>query len=356
MNRRAFVLSSISTLLATSGASKACAEIPRFSQASSSKPYAASSLEQTDTKLFRISMLDQMRAAGIHLPTKYVPFQTQDKGNSWTDPVHNIVLGEPAKSATLDLMREYFNQDFADQPACQTLVLSKPYLAWRVFAALHETTHHVAFNCVTGGLDLNDHVFNAINRTSGQKAEKYVKKLEAIKNKSPSANEAFLKTALDPKQSVYVVALVSCRQIPERVADASAALYILSNYGATSANHAFLRNILDLRKACFEDIVHDTASSLESALDVFSKRSIHGLSIVQTTLWATETVRRQPEYAKSIAAIATDIRNQFVIKQGLLTRWRHSVYVGPEANTRQTVAHSIVDARNRACRFIPTNE
>jgi uncharacterized iron-regulated protein len=208
-------------------------------------------------------------------------------------------------------------------------------------------------------------VFNAVNGIAGQKAESYAKMLgaradqmvpasgfqtlAAVKKQWRSDDQPFLRAVHDPRFSSFVVAQVTFPQIRERIADASAALYILSNYGDTPETRAFLREVIDLRSAYFEDVIHDTASSLQGALDAFSNHPAKELSIVKTTAKAAEIIKSQPEFTRSIEDIATDIRNKFTAKEGLITRWHRPYLFRPGAESRQTIARSITNARNRAC-------
>jgi hypothetical protein len=100
-------------------------------------------------------------------------------------------------------------------------------------------------------------------------------------------------------------------QIYERLADASAVLYSLSNYNDTAAIKAYYDGIVNLTDAVsFSDRVHDTSSSINAAVDAFDKSPRKGMSVVETTKWAAQTIKNQPEFNQSLYDIAGDYLKQ----------------------------------------------
>jgi len=335
-------MSSFGALAAANLAGKARANI--FSNPSEIRPYGADCLQDTDPKLFKISMLDQMRAKGLRRPSTYEPFPAQGWATPGTDFDDNSVYGETADTPALKLTRDYLNVIFPDQPPCTELITSRSIMAWRTVIATHETIHPVAAQPLHGALSINDDLFNSINKISGRDPETYLKEL-ADSNDQEKNTDALL------------VAEMTLAQVPELTADAGMALYLLSNYGDRDGTLSFLDEIIKVREATYQDIPHDTAPSLRAAISAFLQNPVHGLTIWDAPHWAGQIIKDQPEYAKSIDDIAVDIRDKIATGNALLRRGvaAREAYEGSESDgkNREAAEQPILDARKSVCPQMP---
>jgi hypothetical protein len=135
------------------------------------------------------------------------------------------------------------------------------------------------------------------------------------------------------------------------LADAGAVLYSLSNYYDTAAIKTYYNAIVNLTDAMsFSDRVHDTSSSINAAVDAFDKNPRKGMSIVETTKWAAQIIKNQPEFNQSLYEIAGDYLKQQAAD--------NKIYFHPEnpyisgAQTLAAVQGNIrekISARNSFC-------
>ena len=133
--------------------------------------------------------------------------------------------------------------------------MSQDFPAFRVFAALHETTHFVS---QFKGMD------------------------------APARDQALL---MSPNAGDLSQDRDFQQNIRERIADVSASLYLLSNYKDAKA---YLGDVKDLRNANLEP-VHYTTSSINAGIAAFEKAPRRGMSIVDTTQMAVAIIGNQPK-------------------------------------------------------------
>ena len=192
------------------------------------------------------------------------------------------------------------------------------------------------------GADLNWHLFSAVNKISPpQKPYDYASALKSQWDHSKDM-DTFIK--LTVAKNTYI-------QIYERLADASAVLYSLSNYNDTAAIKAYYNGIVKLTDAMsFSDRVHDTSSSINAALDAFDKSPRKGISIVETTKWAAEIIKNQPEFNQSLYDIAGYYLKQEAADNNIYSH-PENPYVSAEqllAPVRDNIREKI-SARNSFC-------
>jgi hypothetical protein len=360
MNRRYFLASVFATLA-----------VPRGSLAAMNDgtlPYAAARLEDTDPVLFRISILQQMQTAGMPVPAQFVPFQESLTRAPGMDPQLDSVFGEAPTSTTLDGIRFSLDFFFA-RPPCNILALSEPLMAWRVFAALHETAHYIAFHTREKGLDLDERIFCTIYGIEQQKIGAYLTTLKQTANriiptgythplgtleKSLPPYELLQIIMNDQRLNDFLTAQILFPQLRERLADTAAALYILSNYVDTQENRKFLREVIDLRTAYYQDITHNTGSSISRALDIFTELPTNKMSIVEATSRAAYIIERQPEFTQGREKLTSNIR-----REELMSLPRPGFGMPPRSSELTTddqaaTVQAIMNARERACGLAPT--
>ena len=231
-----------------------------------SRPYGAAHIADTDLEQFKNSMLEQLRQAGIPLPDKYDIFPQKRDGAPETVAVEgvNSVKGESLENPVFAELLSTLQVEFKDHRACSSPAFLPASPEWRIFAAIHETVHHVDFNWNgKGGEYLHVGILKDINETDGQDLISYNKSIynEITKTYPDASNDLMIELLKqdNPLADKALVSFIMGGQIKERIADAGAALYILSNYGDTAQNRKFLDNMVDIRTAHHADIVHDSS-------------------------------------------------------------------------------------------------
>lgn len=285
-------------------------------EATTAAPYGADKLENTDFSKLKTSLLRQMDQAGIPRPE----IMELHPSPGWKEPKSSrninpngysddrVIVGNATPNLT-QLDRTDFNKHFPNAPVCDGKVNSFN----DADTALHETAHYVAYHRFKSdsdkarGADLNGYVFSAINQTGpAQNPQSYYQSLQ-----EDAQFFSGLHGAVDKNAEQIAVARGTKLQIPERIADASATLYALSNYSDTSAVKEYYQNLAAYRKAnSFRDGDHATSSSITAALEAFSKNHRKGMTIVETTDMAGEIVKNDPALNQTIEALAQELKNQ----------------------------------------------
>ncbi|MDP9128154.1 MAG: hypothetical protein M3N08_07850 [Pseudomonadota bacterium] len=357
MNRRRFI-GLISGALA---ADLVITPVSWAGEAGNRAPYGAPSIDKLVLRKLEESLRDQLASAGM-TPKFFDLFPKKYKQQAAVDPRADSVTGEPEKNSAMDSMPATLTKLFQnyDQATCGSFGLQNSFNAWRAFVALHETAHYVALHTkIDGYNDLNHYVFNKVNKVEGLD--------DSLYRSAPT---------LVPKDVPSFVAQQILTNLPERIADASAALYILSNCADPAKNQSFLEDITDFRRAAYlgGDALagiqsgtwvsswgrHNTASSLQTALKNFRHDGRPGMTIVETTELAARLVVAQPEFSKSLDAIARDLQAEMAVKGALFygegNRASRSLAARrSESERRQQfeLTRDIVAARDRSCGMTP---
>ena len=92
---------------------------------------------------------------------------------------------------------------------------------------------------------------------------------------------------------LYLLAI----NVNERLADAAATLYILSNYGD---GRDLIKMVENYRNSSSEPS-HYTASTISKAVEAFDAHPRHHLSIVEATDMAADIIRKSPGIALELA-------------------------------------------------------
>jgi hypothetical protein len=258
---------------------------PRLAPATDVLPYGVETLGDTHPEKLKVSLLKQITDAGLPKPEVMELYPAK----GWKDPTGYAdrnpngytskrgIVGNTDRNFSQDILSS-LNDGFPNQPKCGSHAFVTGDYAYNTYDALHETTHYIAYNMVDeNGADLNSYLFSAVNAISRpQKPYDYASALEAQWVHSKNMN-TFIKLIV--AENTYI-------QLYERLADAGAVLYSLSNYSDTAAIEAYYHGIVNLTDAMsFSDRVHDTSSSIHAALAAFDKSPRKGMSIVETTKW-----------------------------------------------------------------------
>lgn len=283
---------------------------PCLAPATDVLPYGVQTLEDTDPEKLKASLLKQITDAGLPKPDVMELYPAK----GWKDPTGYAernsngytnkrgIVGNTDRNFSQDILSS-LNDGFPNQPKCGSHAFVTGDNAYNTYDALHETTHYIAYNMVdANGADLNWYLFSAVNAISPpQKPYDYASALRTQWGHSKDMN-TFIK--LTVAKNTYI-------QLYERLADAGAVLYSLSNYNDTAAIKAYYNGIVNLTDAMsFSDRVHDTSSSINAVVDTFDKSPRKGLSIVETTQWAAQIIKNQPEFNQSLYDIAGDYLKQ----------------------------------------------
>ncbi len=340
-------------------------------QIEKAKPYGADRLENTDHKQLAESIKDQLLNAGLPLPADtYQPFPDKTwKAFSLPLPLRNTdvtgtwrmfppfildmlepfrgkikdeyanskeIVGTSFQNRDLEEDTQCFNQYFKNQPPCSLQVHQE---AWAVDTALHETVHYIASNIIFDGVSLHDVAYSIVNKVSpGQNRDSYIASLQEFLKKHPKSQVQVDKLVL--AQATY-------RQIRERIADAGAALYALSNYTDTTAIVDYFEKLANYRMADFTNSDHRTSSSIRAALKTFSEIPRQGLTIVEAALWAANIVVAQPEFQRNLGEMANDARNWDRAKDKFLKNKGEFVW---DKEDDSEILRAIMDSRNAVCR------
>ncbi|MDX2027726.1 MAG: hypothetical protein SFW62_03720 [Alphaproteobacteria bacterium] len=304
------------------------------------------------------------------MPELYIPFPQEQIKNACRhgpSPCRdgNIIIGESVKDPLIDSVSTNFTMSFNGRPLCETMAVSKPLMAWRVFSALHETLHYISDNVRINDMNLNEYVFTAVNRTNNETQDLYLTAqvdflrdllLQGRIRDDVDLFMIILEEGIPHEADdldKFTVANATAIQIPESIADVGAALYILANYESRSDNIGYSRKIADFRTAYYVDGNHNTGPSLQAGLQAFSSYPVKNLSIVDAAIWAAEIIRRQPEFTKSIQEMADEVRDRFragiriaagdeMAQEALGANYK-------ETPKQQKIIDEVWDARGRAC-------
>jgi hypothetical protein len=230
-------------------------------------PYGAPSLYLTDPAKLTKSISYQLLRAGLGGPKLDLFPAAPTSWDGWFQP------GPPAVVRGLNpysLEYRYVQRNMDRTPydalaPCQTSEFQRqgpmPDL---VEVALHEVTHYVSLR-----LGLDPLAYGTLKR----RADAY--------DRDPST---------PPESRV----LVTYNNVNEDISDASAVLYIYSNYRDTAVNDAEAQAKADMRVAEYLDWEHDTSGAIAAARKAFLRDPKHGLSVVETTRWAARLVAGLP--------------------------------------------------------------
>jgi hypothetical protein len=190
---------------------------------------------------------------------------------------------------------------------------------FNTISALHESTHWVAGQLTKNGasigqtfiyqaavhpaiVDLNDQVFDKLVGAKPQTAEKYIVDKTAIADKL-AANGIPGQREAAAAASIKTASEILNKSLKDRIAYAGMTLYALSNYGDTQHTKDVLKSMADIRLASIRlastrstsSYGHDTSSSINAAIDAFEKNPKKGMSIVDTTKWASKIIEHQKD-------------------------------------------------------------
>jgi len=133
--------------------------------------------------------------------------------------------------------------------------------------------------------------------------------------------------------------------IRERIADASAVIYILSNYAGTP----LATQLVDWRQANLEG-THFTSSTVSLAIDHFKENPRAGMTLVETTKMAADIISGQPKLWKELDLLTEanlELRNGVKPPSGL----KGHVFYDPETyKDIQSMEAAARTARDRLCR------
>lgn len=335
MNRRHFILAAVALSFHSS-----------IARAAPTGPYGATHLEDTDLSSLEDSLRSQLALAHIPIPNSFdlfpKVFTSEPSGGA------NEAKGDDPGLSSLLTIRAGLNT-FKGEPACGKFAVEEAPKSWRIFVALHELSHLVAFQKKEDGTSLFDRTVCTINKIPYQDAASYVVEMfvkipDRVINTVSSEDALLFVISQNKKYDALTVGLGTLSQIKESIADVSAVLYLLSNYEDVRNNHQFLNNLVDLRTSFITDYDHMTVDAIQYAIDMFSKHPITGLSLVETTNMATSIVRNLPRYNGTIKQIADTIRQDMV---------RHRHFRSLQSGTDKVWRDNVLAARNRACSLIP---
>lgn len=150
--------------------------------------------------------------------------------------------------------------------------------ATRIFTAVHEVTHHVAAK--------ENLVYEIVEGLS----------FFSDMHISEDVHMKFNKEVAD--------------NIKECIADAGALLYVYSNFQQVDKAQKLSEDWANLR-ALFAEPSHYTVATLKRTKEEFASRPVSGLSIVDTTRWAADIVRRQGD--EVISTFSSAVLAHFII-------------------------------------------
>jgi hypothetical protein len=230
-------------------------------------PYGAQSLGQTDPASFSKSISYQLWRAGMGGAKLdlFPPAPTNTDG--WFQPGPPMLIrGLNARSTDYGEIQAHMDQyPYDDLKPCRTTAFQREGMTPDlVEVGLHEAAHYASYR-----LGLDQSAYAAVRR-----------KIEAY-NANPGVEPAY---KVD----------VSFQNVREDIADASAILYIYSNYDDVAANDAEAQAKADMRVSAFFDSQHETSNAIAAARAAFLRNPKHHLTIVETTRLAAEVVMNQP--------------------------------------------------------------
>jgi hypothetical protein len=333
-------------------------------QAPHQLPYGTTRLHDTNIQRLEVSLKEQLIQAKIKIPKNFNLFPTH-----YTDikkPLENtstqLVLGETPTNTGIDGTKSDLDYSYLHQNKCSRISFDDDSLSWRVFTALHETTHYTADMVLGNSVSLNDVVFSSIHVSAFMPSKPDIEHMIDELIDTPSYNWSNLAhskysrfpDSLAPmffarssfSQSMVTIPTVS--QISERIADVSAELYSLSNYTDHASDHVFIQKIIDYRVAHYTDTDHNTVSSLRAGLHAFEEYPVHGLSIVQTTLWAAQIIEHDQDISNNLESLADSYGNGLPPSKASKSN-THSMSATNFAREIEYAAAQTLNARNRVC-------
>jgi len=230
-------------------------------------PYGAQSLYQTDPARFTKSISYQLWSAGLGDPKLDLFPSAPTPMDGWFQPGPPVLVrGLNAYSAEYRYVHGQMDRyPYDSLHACQSTEFQRqgpmPDL---VEVALHEAAHYVSYR-----LGVDPPAYASLKR-----------KADAYNSASATRSEDRI--------------LVTYNNINEDISDASAILYIYSNFKSTAVNDAEAQAKADMRVAEYFDWGHETSGSIAGARNAFLRSPRHGLTIVQTTQWAARLVTSLP--------------------------------------------------------------
>ncbi len=246
-------------------------------------PYGARTLSQTDPAEFSKSISYQLWRAGLGGAKLdlFPPAPTTTDG--WFQPgPPMLVRGLNAHSADYREIQDHmdlFPYD-REKPCLTTEFQREGPMPDLVEVGLHEAAHFVSFR-----LRLDRSAYAAVRRT-----------IDAY-NADPAISQAYKVN-------------VSFQNVREDIADASAILYIYSNYRDVAANDAEAQAKADMRVSEFFDSEHETSKSIAAARAAFLSHPQYGLTIVETTQAAADIVMNEPvQYLDTRLQAARQVRD-----------------------------------------------
>jgi hypothetical protein len=324
--------------------------------------YGADILAHTDEAKLDGSLRVQLRDEGLKIPQTFDLFPAIHTDDPHEDSGLQVVLGEAADKASLVDRRADFNTLYKKLKPCVQMRLEQELEAWRAFVALHETAHYVSFAIFVHNVNLNRDIFNTIQPYPSKPSQSFVANtIHAMTDWPVHDWHKFYLFAHSPNFpqnlapmflpvsgfSDYLTTEVTLKQVYERVADGGAGLYILSNYADPADSRRFLGDIMDFRRARYADYDHNTVSTLRAVLDYFTKHPVFGLTIVQATRLAADTIKKQPDLNDNLGSLAqVDSRPSVLVQPSQSIPATSFTYY---AQKIQSDAAQALDARNRAC-------
>lgn len=230
-------------------------------------PYGAESLYQTDPASFSKSISYQLWRAGLGGAKLDLFPAVPTTTDGWFQPGPPILVrGLNAYSADYREIQNHMDlyPYDAQKPCLTTEFQRQGPMPDLVEIALHEAAHYVSYR-----LHLDPPVYQAVER-----------RFDAFNNRRDIS-------AADRVQTTF-------QNVREDIVDASAILYIYSNYRDVAVDDAEAQAKADMRVSEFFDSTHETSSSIYAARAAFLHHPKYGLSIVETTRWAADVVRNQP--------------------------------------------------------------
>ena len=243
--------------------------------------YGAASLGQADTTALSRSLADQLHRSGLPQPEinlfpDSIP-EGMAQANTYypSKPGQNYrVYGLLGGQQGLDFLRQMVLKS-TSSPLLTSLcrcgsspaALEKTIKEFRVFTALHETSHMVA-----QAMGLNPRISYTENYNCRQ-----------------------------PRYGR------DCN-IAERIADTSASLYTLSNFPGSSRYPAVIGN----SRSMVMEPTHYTASSIDLGIKEFQAKPKFGLSIVETVTWASRLIGAQPGLSEEYDYAAIGYANIYI--------------------------------------------
>jgi len=229
--------------------------------------YGAQSLQQTDPARFTKSISHQLWSAGLGDPKLdlFPPAPTPTDG--WFQPGPPILIrGLNAYSAEYKAIQGHMDEyPYDDLQRCETTEFQRQgAMPDLVEVALHEAAHYVS-------------------QRLGLGPEAY----EPVKQRVDDYNRAHVD---HPESQVQV----TYNNVREDISDASAILYIYSNYRDVAGDDAEAQAKADMRVADYFDWGHETSGAIMAARSAFLRDPKYGLTITQTTQWAAKVVAEAP--------------------------------------------------------------